>query len=197
MPARRDFKRKGVGLRPYRKLYLIAAEGEKTEVQYFQKFNNRLSTVHIQFLKSKGKSAPPQLLKRLIRYIDEAGLKDTDEVWIVIDKDAWSDDQINALFDWSSKESNRGLALSNPKFEYWLLLHFEDGMGVNSSRHCTERLRRHLPSYGKNIDTVSFTNDQINDAIRRAQLRDTPPCEDWPRSPGCTTVYRLVKNLIT
>jgi len=35
----------------------------------------------------------------------------------------------------------------------------------------------------------------IDAVIQRAERRDSPPCEDWPRSTG-TTVYRLVKSLM-
>jgi hypothetical protein len=76
-PKRRKFQRP-LGERRYRKLFVIAVEGVKTEPQYF--------------------------------------------------------------------------ALSNPKFEYWLLLHFNDGTGIASSRDCSDRLKRHLPGYDKGID---------------------------------------------
>jgi hypothetical protein len=86
--------------------------------------------------------------------------------------------------------------LSNPKFEYWLLLHFEDGAGVTSSQDCTARIRRHLPNYNKGIDSRKISKEQITDAIHRARARDNPACPDWPRNIGGTTVYKLVEKLI-
>lgn len=88
------------------------------------------------------------------------------------------------------------LALSNPKFEYWLLLHFEDGDGIASPRDCSERLKRRLPGYEKGIDARKITRDRIDVAIRRARQRDNPPCADWPHVLGGTTVYRLVENIL-
>lgn len=44
------------------------------------------------------------------------------------------DDQYSVIkVKWLKGASNRGFALSNPKFEYWLLLHFEDGAGVGTT----------------------------------------------------------------
>ncbi len=112
------------------------------------------------------------------------------------DRDHWTEDQLNALYDWSKKGQNRRVAVSNPCFEFWLLLHFEEGHGIATFREVIERLRRHLPDYGKEIDSRSFTRERIGDAIRRASGKDTPPSPDWPRNPGNTTVYRLVKKLL-
>jgi hypothetical protein len=84
--------------------------------------------------------------------------------------------------------------LSNPKFEYWLLLHFEDGNGVGTSRECTDRLIAHLPNYQKgSVDTRKLLAG-VNDAVERAKRRDNPKCVDWPKMTG-TTVYRLVEKI--
>lgn len=121
--------------------------------------------------------------------------KGTVEAWLVVDKDQWTDEQLTELFNWSRKQDNYGFALSNPKFEYWLLLHFEDGNGITCSRDCSERLRRFYPEYNKGIDPRKITMGMVMDAIRRAKQRDNPRCLDWPRIIGGTTVYRLVENI--
>ena len=190
----RRFTRR-IGERSYRKLFLIAAEGAKTEPQYFSMFNSRQATVQVTCLKCGHDSAPPQVLKRMTTWLKKNGLKDSDEAWLVVDKDQWTDAQLMELHLWAQSKGNYGFALSNPKFEYWLLLHFEEGKGVQSSRQCSERLRQHLPYYDKGIDLRKFTPDSISRAVHRAELRDTPPCTDWPRTTG-TTVYRLVEQLI-
>ncbi|HEV2523771.1 MAG TPA: RloB family protein, partial [Gammaproteobacteria bacterium] len=124
-------------------------------------------------------------------------LKETDEAWLVVDMDQWSIEQIGQLFAWSQLKENYGLALSNPMFEFWLLLHFEDGNKVTSANECSERLKRHLPEYKKGIDIRKFTVEAIHNAIRRAKQRDNPPCTDWPKTMGVTTVYRLVEKLVS
>lgn len=111
-------------------------------------------------------------------------------------KDSRTDERLSSLHDWTQKAGNRGLALSNPKFEYWLVLHFEDLKGNVSSRDCTDGLRRHLPDYDKGIDIRKFTPQRIDDAVLRARQRGNPPCVDWPHRPGSTTVYKLVERIL-
>ncbi|CAK8720517.1 RloB-like protein [Candidatus Electrothrix laxa] len=115
---------------------------------------------------------------------------------MVVDKDQWTDAQLKELLTWSQSKENYGFALSNPKFEYWLLLHFEDGKGVDTSRKCSERLKRYLKNYDKRIDLRKFTQNSISTAVHQAKLRDTPSCTGWPKTTG-TTVYKLVEKFIS
>jgi hypothetical protein len=191
---RRKFQRQ-LGERRYKKMFLIAAEGTKTEPIYFGMFSDDASIVRVSCLKGKHDSSPPQVLKRMTQHLAREKLNSSDEAWLVVDKDQWTDEQLMQLYRWSLQHKNYKFALSNPKFEYWLLLHFEDGAGVRSSRDCSERLARWIPDYDKGIDARRI-QPQIATAIRRAKQRDNPPCEDWPRIIGQTTVYRLIENIL-
>ena len=191
---RRTFKRP-LGERRYRKLFVIAVEGTKTEPQYFAIFNDQNSVIHVKCVKGNHHSSPPQVLKRIKDYLEEKGLRASDEAWLVVDKDNWTDEQLALLHKWSESSERYGLAVSNPKFEYWLLLHFEDGKGIGTSQACSERLKRYLHDYAKGINPRVFTLARICDAVRRATIQDNPPCRDWPRTTG-TTVYRLVEKLL-
>ncbi len=183
------------GERRYRKIFVLAVEGSKTEHQYFAIFNDQHSVIRVKCLKSKDDSAPPQVLARMKTYLKEENLKKTDEAWLVVDKDQWTDEQLTELHKWAQKADNYGFVLSNPKFEFWLLLHFEDGNGVSNSHSCSQKLRCHLPEYDKGIDKGKISDTMIADAIRRAKQRNNPPCDDWPRTAG-TTVYKLVENIL-
>lgn len=192
---RRVFKRL-LGKRPYRKLFVVATEGIKTEPDYFVIFDDHQNIIKVKCVKGDQKSAPEKVLKRMTDYLKEEHLKKTDEAWLVVDKDQWTDIQLMELHEWVQQANNRGLALSNPNFEFWLLLHFEDGNKIESAKACLRRLTRHLPNYNKGIDTRLFTQQNIVDAIHRAKIKDNPRCKDWPRNPGRTTVYRLVENIL-
>ena len=194
MAKRRNYTRT-LGIRHYRRLFLIATEGEKTEPQYFKALSNQQATIKIKCIKKEGDSSPKQVLKRMKRHLKEYELKKTDAAWLVVDKDEWPEAQLTQLHQWAEAADNRGLALSNPKFEYWLLLHFEEGKGIVGSRDCTKRLKKHLPDYNKGIKGNQFSRETITQAIQRAKRRDNPPCSDWPRFVG-TTVYRLVENIL-
>jgi hypothetical protein len=187
-----------LGERRYRKLFVISVEGVKTEPQYFEIFNkNDQNIIKVNCLKGNYQSSPLQVLKRMEKYLKIENLKKTDEAWLVIDMDQWSTDQIKQLFSWSQSNENYGLALSNPTFEFWLLLHFEDGKKISSANECLDRLKQYLPGYKKGIDIRKFTPEVIHNAIQRAKQRDNPPCMDWPRTIGVTTVYRLVEKLVS
>lgn len=173
---------------------MIAVEGASTEPQYFSLFDQQ-SVINVKCLKGKNESSPPQVLKRMERYLKEASLRNTDEAWLVCDKDQWTDEQLLQLYGWSQKKANYCFALSNPNFEYWLLLHFEEGYGVSNARDCSERLKRYLPDYDKNLDTRKISHSMVMDAVRRAMQRDNPQCIDWPRTIG-TTVYKLVERIL-
>jgi len=178
----------------YRKLFVIATEGLITEPEYFSIFREQ-SPIQITCLKQKHESSPLQVLAKLKQYIRAESLREEDEAWVVIDKDQWTDAQLRKLYDWTQEQNNYGLAVSNPKFEFWLLLHFEDGNRITAS-NCIERLQRYLPEYKKKIDTSKFPLTKINDAVNRAKRKDNPRCSDWPRNTG-TTVYRLVENILS
>lgn len=194
MPRRRRKFQRPLGERRYRTLFVIATEGSRTEPQYFDIFNTGDTVIHVECLRGKHESAPSQVLKRMRKYLKEEGLRAGDEAWLVVDKDLWSDVQLAELHQWSVTKDNYGLSVSNPKFEYWLLLHFEDGNDVSSSRDCSDRLSRYLPDYDKGRLAAAKFIPGITSALERAWRKDTPACEDWPRTTG-TTVYRLVEKL--
>ena len=91
-----------LGERRYKKLFVIAVEGEKTEPLYFSIFNDDSRVVHVRCLEGKTESAPPHVLRRMVRYLadEEADLKKTDEAWLVVDMDQWSEQQLLPLHQW-------------------------------------------------------------------------------------------------
>ncbi|HWQ90156.1 MAG TPA: RloB family protein [Clostridia bacterium] len=180
-----------------KKFFIIATEGECTEAIYFSALKPpRDAAIQLKILPTrKGKSSPKEVLARLKSYDREAGSGPNDELWLVVDRDSWSEADLDAVAAAISITSKYNLALSNPCFELWLVLHRRDSAGQNS-----EQLRRvlqeELGSYEKGSYDVEALTPTMDDAIRRAERLDTPPKEPWPRSHG-THVYRLVRKLKT
>ncbi len=191
---RRDFQRPQ-GERRYRKLFIVAVEGQKTEPQYFALLNAGSTVVRVKCIEGNSRSAPSQVLNRLRLALRNENLRPEDEAWVVVDRDSWTDSHLQALVGFTRERDNNCIALSNPKFEYWLLLHFEDGSGVSNSRDCSARLRAHLSDYSKEICGRKFSAANIRQAVARARRRDTPPCSLWPTETG-STVYRLVERIL-
>ena len=83
------------------KLYIIAAEGDKTEYQYYNaltiKYEEdfRLSNIHVEFIDRKeeeaGNSDPQYVYKTLLKFYEELkenyDLQEYDELWMIIDTD--------------------------------------------------------------------------------------------------------------
>jgi hypothetical protein len=90
--------------------------GPKTEPQYFAIFNQPQSIVLVKCLKRPStESSPIQVLKKMQGYLRKESLRKTDEAWIVVDKDAWTENQLGELLQWAKKSENHGFALSNPQ----------------------------------------------------------------------------------
>ncbi len=180
-------------------MFLIATEGARTEPQYFalfKEFDRISSVVHVNCIrKSSGASSPQYVLRAMKKHLSEIGLRNTGEAWLVVDRDKWEEEDIAVLFAWSQENENYGIALSNPKFEYWLLLHFENATTGLSSKQCSNRLRSHLPKYDGRLRSSQINLASINMAVKRARKQDNPPCDTWPTTTG-TTVYRLVERIL-
>jgi hypothetical protein len=184
----------------YRRVFVIAGEGKVSENEYFRQFANLDKwgvAVKIELPRNNHKSAPHQVLKTIQTYLTGNPLRRGDQAWIVVDMDTWQDSEIQKLYDWAKSNLKQfGIAVSNPQFEYWLLLHYEDGNGIKSSDHCITRLKKWLPNYDKTMKSLNFTQGSVFDAIDRAKKRNCPECRDWPRNIGQTTVYKLVEQII-
>ena len=186
--------RRLVGKRRYKRMFVIVAEGTVSEFEYFRILDSS-AIVHIRCLRNRNNLPPEEALKRVQEFVAEEGLRNSDEAWVVVDRDAWPEKHLAAIHAWSQGKKNFGFALSNPKFEYWLLLHFENGGQVTTANECDRRLAKYIPDYDKHISSQHFTKDRIKSAVDRAKKRDTPPCETWPRQTG-STVYRVVERIL-
>ncbi|MDO5116733.1 MAG: RloB family protein [Synergistaceae bacterium] len=188
------FTRK-IGSRPYRRIILIASEGRVTEPVYFQAVQSMAENVDIRCVTSSGRSAPPYILKKIKKALNElTTFSCKDSAWVVADKDRWEKEQLDTLYEWAEKAPNYGVAVSNPAFECWLLMHFEE-KSPDSLAKCTERLRRYIPNYDKKFSSALITMEAIRAAHQRGKGRDNPPCERYPEIPGRSTVYRLIEDI--
>jgi hypothetical protein len=163
-PKRRSFRRL-LGRRRYRKLFVVSPEGSKTEPQYFSLLNSQFAVVRILCLGHRYGQSPDRVLRAMDSYLSEVGLRDTDEAWLVIDRDRWPTDAIDRLHSWACSHRNTHLAVSDPCFEYWLLLHFEVGDGVPGRQGCIDRLKRHLPNYDKSVKSGDISSDTQGSAL--------------------------------
>ncbi len=69
------------------------------------------------------------------QHLKDDGLGTSDHAWLVVDKDNREDKQSNELYQWSEKQENFGLALSNPTFEYCFCSTLKKPKGFYPSLH--------------------------------------------------------------
>ena len=210
MSDRRLFK-SPEATREYRKLYVIAVEGDRTEPQYFQFFSNEFDSAvtQIKVIPPESKSAPQHVLKNIQDYLENPSLEGTSECWMVVDRDQWPAGRLDDVAK-ICRENGIGLCVSNPAFEFWLLLHFEKGEGIEpaekdsrnrSVQECGKRLRdkRYLPGFHKKkltSDHWAVLREKLEGAVRNAKNLDSPPCKDYPQQRTGSTVYRLLEKLM-
>jgi len=203
MPSK--YQRKSQTRIPYKKI-VIAMEGAKTEPSYFlavkDKFkSSSLAIIVLEREITDGRSAPKHVIKHLDNYVANNNLLKSDECWIVIDKDRWPEAQIKLVAALCSKHKNYYLALSNPCFEIWLVLHFSDLSELSSSdrkpfssRDQIKRKWAQIKS-AANILSIDQLVVHIENAISNARKLDTSPRSRWPQIMG-THVYRLAESVI-
>lgn len=176
-------------------LFVIATEGEKTEKQYFEGMF-RSSRLQIHVLETDdGRSAPLHVRNRLDLFRDDYQLQATDELWLVIDTDRWAPAHLSELAQ-ESQTGRYGLAVSNPCFETWLLLHFtaDPGNPVRCEQVVTA-LRDKLGRYSKSDLEISMFKDKVPAAIENARTLSPRTSEArWPQNPG-SHVYLLAESL--
>jgi hypothetical protein len=203
------------------KLFVLSYEGTVTEKKYFQDFRaseyfNNNGLIEIFPLKRpKNKGSDPFSVKKLLSWAKkEYGFKIKDEFWLIVDRDDW--ESIHKLsFDdlvvECKKEENFYLAMSNPCFEIWLVLHlknlsefteeeqnslFENAKVSRSKNHIdivVEQLQGGDRGYNKKPNPNIYL-PLTKTAIERAKSIDNLG-EDYPKSIG-THLYKLVEKLM-
>ncbi|MTJ09094.1 MULTISPECIES: RloB family protein [unclassified Anabaena] len=124
------------------KLYIIAAEGDKTEYQYFNALTTkyeedfRIGNIHVEYIDREEENAcnsdPRYVYQTLLQFSQELekkyNLTEYDELWIIIDTDDYNNRKqtISDIAKKCYENPIYKLCISNPCFEIWLILHFFD-----------------------------------------------------------------------
>jgi hypothetical protein len=190
-----------IGFKLTKKLFLIASEGAETEPRYFEEIKlgvSRNSIIRVRLVGNPNhKSHPNEVLKRLIDAAKAEGIKSGDELWLVIDRDAWDVADLNQVCKHAMK-SGFSVVLSNPCFELWLFLHLQNNRHFVDRHHCQRELGKICKSYGSKgksgYDAKSLMT-AIAKAIQRAKVLDVRPKDPWPKNQA-TRVYLLVEKLL-
>jgi hypothetical protein len=167
---------------------LVLCSGSRTEPEYLDGLRQayRRSGLKIRVI---AKPRDPESLVRHAQKVLTLDGGELDEVWCVVDVDEFELDAASRL----SERAGVSLAVSNPCFELWLLLHFDDCHShVDGAADAVRRLARHLPAYDKARLVFADFAPGVEEAIERAtSLDDGQPVGPNPSS----AVWRLVSMI--
>lgn len=182
--------------RKVKNLVVISAEGHVTEKEYFEDVlrgkyvDDQLMVIKV--LPHHCKSSYRQIRERMEQHLSQNPLEAGVSAWIVADKIPNKDAEVEDLISWAEGK-DLSVAISYPNFDYWILLHFEDGTKINSNS-CKKRLNVYFGDYKKSLDPKKFTQQYIDLAIDRSKAKHKTNGGKWPKSNG-STVYRLVEHI--
>lgn len=176
-------------------LIVIASEDTYAVKDYFSRFKTR----RVQFVvipTEGGKSAPAEVIARLDKFKDDTATEENDQFWLCIDKDHWANSghiaNLTQVLQHCTQKKYQ-VAISNPCFELWLLLHFED-VEPTDQRTCRQiagRVSELAAGYSKKLLPLNET--MVKDAVKRAQSLDTSESL-IPLTPS-TGVHRIISAL--
>lgn len=199
------------------RLIIIASEGKDTERIYFKALAKEYTNprVHVHILErseaEQNNSSPEHVLKQLNDYKEQYALEADDELWLVVDKDRWTEAMLSHVATECVQDNYMHMALSNPCIELWLLLHLVDvsllrpeeqlqwlenrRKSKNTDPYLKVRLRKEMGSYHESAYDVQMLIANVETAIKRARTLDKNPADRWPQTLG-TRVYLLAESVM-
>lgn len=179
--------------------FLVCAEGPGDEVVYFHELEAIPGLVdprRIRVLVTSppgDRSAPKHVFAHadeVVRGIEKRGV---DEVWLVIDRDRWPD-QVQEV---GAEAHQRGwhLAVSNPCFQVWLLLHRGP---TPPSGPCKELKSAWGATFARTPGGFLLSAEAVATACKHADAWEAghPSAGFLPHAPG-THVHHLVRRLLS
>ncbi|HED6586664.1 TPA: RloB domain-containing protein [Campylobacter coli] len=150
-------------------IILIVCEGEKTEKNYLNQLKDffRLCNVSINIISSKNPS-PLQVVKFAKEKSEEYFYN---KIYCVFDKDTHSN--FNEAKQ-KCEQCNFEAIISNPCFEFWILLHFAyTTKSFDANSPCRELinndLKKHIKDYTKNYNFTNIIKQNLDIAIANVQ----------------------------
>lgn len=169
---------------------LVVCGGERTEPAYLVGLKVHLRNPAVQ-VKVRAKGCAPKELVTYARTVAPIGGDEFDEVWCVVDSDEFDLEPAVAL----AAKLDVHLAVSNPCFELWLLLHHQDCTApLCDAGAALRQLTRRVPTYQKNSLRFAEFEAGVPDALRRAECLDPTGC-DHGRDPS-SGVWKLVRLMV-
>lgn len=212
MSPKRGRKKSELRRKPPRRLpspfLLIVCEGKKTEPNYFRGIADKKKTIKGQIKIVTGEKiggTDPETLfgyaKRERRGRQKEQIQQYDTVWLVIDKDNFS--QYEEVIRKAADQKNIQVAYSNPCIEFWFILHFhyrDTPMSGDQAENELNRNKGPLCGYEKKWEDVYQKIEHLTDTA----VWNAKKLEQYHREVGeslfsnpSSAMYKLVEILLS
>ena len=170
----KEIDRRFSGKRKRNSVVYLICEGSETEIRYFKQFRSRGCHIDIIPLSSQYKSANTLVEKARATmgnhpyYPDEG-----DKIWCVFDRDDNTNEMLDKARKLAAKEGYE-ITFSNPSFELWFLLHFQNQTAPLENCDAVIRLLKQkgrLEQYEKNLDVYAQLKPLQTSALEYARHR--------------------------
>lgn len=187
---------------------LIVCEGTKTEPNYFEAFAEKRQGVIVYDIEVKGLGSGTKDVVEKAIYLK--GKNDYDRVWAVFDKDEFPAKDFNEAISLGQKNGIE-VAWSNEAFELWYLYHFQNvttgvsrkdyetkiSAAVNASSKYKSREKYKYAKNNPDNFKIMTTYGSMESALRYAETKRGEYTDSrYANHNPCTTVYRLVRQLL-
>jgi hypothetical protein len=193
--------RRTTGIRPPRKTLLVFCEGARTEPEYLEALRREPSVretaaVDIRIDTDSAGFTPLGLVRKAIAARAKALAEDgeIDEIWCIFDVE-WPKNHPGLIEAKKLADSHGiGIAVSNPCFEVWLVLHFTGQEGWLDNDSARRLRRKHDSRSDKGLDPARYMPHRRVAADRAARLeqRHRRDGTAFPHDNPSSGMYRLI-----
>lgn len=202
MRQKRSLRRAAATRSPKRK-FIIYTEGKNTEPDYFRAIRRDLlgALVDVELIHA---GVPMTIAERACEYAGQlkrsrrrkSSFEEADQIWAVFDRDEHPN--VSEALE-RCRAGNVGVAFSDPCFELWLVLHFDEHDRPDDRHQVQSALAAVCKGYDpKGSKSADFSElmSKVRDAeIRAARQLARRHTEGQPPRRPFTTVYLLTQEM--
>ncbi len=191
--------------REQRRTILIATEDTASARNYLQRIAHEDAArqrCSVTFAEHTGSN--PKSVAKAAKAANMEAAKKYNEVWLVFDTEGpqniQRDRDAREVVE-TARQLKYETAISNPCYEYWLILHFERcTVSLIDDNAARQYLSHYLSDYRKGDDAYAKTRQHLGTALKNAEELYKQRCDRHQGHPcdchPCTQMYRLITSLL-
>lgn len=189
---------RSIGTRPLKMHFYVFCEGKNTEPDYLRDYKEEHKAITtLKVFKEQGK--PEAIVREACEHKGRLSKEERalpNEFWVVFDRD--NHDRIDEAFK-LARQNDIHVAFSNPCFELWALLHFQEQAGHIEGKKVQSLLQQHMPSYdherGARVSFAALFPKTLDAEKRARTLLARADTHGSPHGNPSTTLWLLLKRM--